>query len=541
MPPLRVTSANALSTVRQLAADLARSVHEAGPLAAAPGLPRQLERLAADLPLMIEVWLDDETSEAQAREWLLGEEGGPAGVMLAFGASDRPVSTPTGQVAPAVLVWLSSAPPGVEPPLDRYALVISTKSDGLRGTSAAQDCMLVDRGGGPGVLTRLLTVPPLASSLDLLKSDGAARALETLAAVAGLAFEQELRTIRAKRTLSQQRGGGAQAKPPTVVNEVVGAIRLKLQRSFGELARGVEERFQTEFGSMSAPFWADVDRRLEAIDALDTEARVRTLATKLQAEAETAWLQLLRDRLWQHGVADLAALRDTLRAAGHDIEKTVGEADGPPVVIRFQQLSDERLTRLLDQHLLFQRKYQGEMVQHGPLEYISMARRYQTIVYMFLSAFGLSFLRSYREFMIPAAIALLSLGGLQVVNSVRRERVEKFARELEKLRDVLRSELRRMVSDMQRAWPAAVAQHLTDQVPYGIGSVETSIRDHYSRLAAEGAEERQRLQRQLQMYEVAERKLAAPAKARDGIAQNIAQLRGELRQLIVSTTRPQTR
>jgi hypothetical protein len=261
---------------------------------------------------------------------------------------------------------------------------------------------------------------------------------------------------------------------------------------------------------------------------------VKTLATRLAADDEQRWLDHLRATLWRHCLADLGAVRDTLRAAGKDLEQAVSDAGGPPVVVQFQAIADDRLTRILDAQVVASRKYQGEVPQRGPLEYIMMARRYQTVVFMFLSAFGLSFLRSYREFMIPAAVLLLSLGMLQMIHSVRRERIETLAKELEKVRELLRTESRRITTDVQRAWMTTIAQHLADQQPTILGQVESSIRDFFTRQTNDGAEERQRIQRQLQAFEASERKLAAPAKARDALAQAIAQVRGELRQLIAA-------
>jgi len=255
----------------------------------------------------------------------------------------------------------------------------------------------------------------------------------------------------------------------------------------------------------------------------------------LPAATEDEWLQSVRDALRRHCVADLSALRDTLRGAGHDAERVVADAGGPPLVVQFQAITDERLNRILDAHVVLQRKYQGEIPQRGALEYVMMARRYQTVVFMFLSAFGLSFLRSYREFMIPAAILLLSFGMLHMIHSVRRERAETMAKELDKVRDVLRAESRRIVADVQRAWTSLVAQHLTDQMPHVLTQVESSVREHFNRLASEGAEERQQLQRQLQTFEAAERKLATPVRNRELLAQAGAQVRGELRQLIATS------
>lgn len=562
MAAIRVTPATALSTVRQLGADLLKWVNEAGQLSAAPHLGRQVQDFSAALgnPISVEVWLDDGTPTEDAARWLFGAEPAvssviPAGsathdgligsrpARLVFSTSAQPLRSPTGQLSPALLVWMQSEDSTTsEATIDNRPLVLVTgKTLPIGDPRGAQDHITVQRSEPSGVLARLFESQAMSQAPELFQADAGARALEALAAIAGLAFEQEGRSIRAKRTLTQQRAAATQARPGAVpLNELVAGLRARLQRNFGDLARGIDERFELTFASQASAFWRNVDEQLAQVNALDSEPRVKTVATRLPAETEENWLQMLRLALWQHCVSDLGALRDTLRAAGNDVERAVAEADGPPMVVRFQQISDDRLIRILDAHLLFQRKYQGEMPKRGALEYMMMARRYQTIAFMFLSAFGLSFLRQYREFMIPAAIALLSLGVLQMIHSVGRERAETLAKELEKIRDLLRAESRRIVGEVQRAWPALISQHLSDQLPLVLGQVEASIREQLSRQANEGTEERQRLQRQLQAFEVAERKLTAPEKAREGVAQGVAQVRGELRQLIANALRGAT-
>jgi hypothetical protein len=552
-----VTPATALAQVRQLASELSRLLADAGPLTAAPHLARQVEALqAACAPgsaLSVEVWIDDGTGPEEAVTWLLGAPGDtlrPAAdgapltatiaskpVSLLLASSARPVPFATGRLSANVLVWLqdASASDAMEPA--ERALLVTTRRANIP-TASAQEFLVIERAAPPGVLTRVFGSPASGQVLDLLHADAAARALEALTAIAGLAFEQELRGIRARRALTQQRTSAAQTRQaPAALTDIAGALRARLQRSFADFARGVDERFSAAMSSPVSPFWKELEERLAAIDTLDRELRVKTIATRIPADVEDDWLEALRAGLVRHCLADLGALRDTLRAASHEVEKVVVEAGGPPLVVPLQQITDERLTRILDASLITQRKYQGEIPKQGLFEYLMMARRYQTLVFMLLSAFGLSFLRSYREVMIPVVITLLSLGVLQMIHSVRRERVEVQLKELEKVRELLRAETRRMLGDVQRAWPALIAQHLSEQLPIVLAQVETAIREHVSRMTADGNEERQRLQRQMQAFEVSERKLIAPQKARDGLAQASAQIRGELRQLIAAALR----
>lgn len=178
-------------------------------------------------------------------------------------------------------------------------------------------------------------------------------------------------------------------------------------------------------------------------------------------------LRILRERISAHCIGDLVALKDLYRIVSAEVDRVLDAAGGPPVVpIQFGYLPDEKLERLLERSVSLERRYQGELPRSGFFEYVMMARRFQVILFMFISAFGLSFLRQYQSFMVPASILLLSFGGLYVWHWVKKERVESTRRELEKAREALRGEVKRMLSELQRGWAQALQQHLSDQQPH---------------------------------------------------------------------------
>ena len=557
MATLRVTSTTALMLVRTLSSDLRRFVTDAGALSAAPQLPRHLEDLASGCaptsPLAIEVWIDEGGNVDEAVSWLLGaapERWSTTArgrrvaeatlvttpVRLVIGTAAEPEFWPSSAPGAAMIVWFHGDASAGEPGPDDDRVVLHISNADRIPAGSQRDQLWLRREAPAGPLPRMLASAkePL---IDVLHADAVAKALESLAAIAGLAFAQEARDIRAKRTLAQQRSPATSARAPAAQSDLMGGVRTRLHRVFTDFARGLDDRFVTAITAPSAGFWQDLEKTLESIDRIEQEVRVKTVATRLPAESEAVWLEMVRSALRRHGVADLSAMRDMLRVEGQEVEKAVAQAGGPPVVVQFQALTDERLDRVLNQYVASQRTYHGELPKPGFFEYLTIARRYQMVVFMFLSAFGLSFLRTYREFMIPAAILLLSLGGLQVAQSVRRERVESIEKELEKIKELLRNESKRIVGDVNRAWTGALSQHLADQLPVVLGGIEATVRDYFARQANESAEERQRLQRQLQAFETAERRLMAPEKSREAVANGVAKVRTELRQLLVSGLR----
>ena len=88
-----------------------------------------------------------------------------------------------------------------------------------------------------------------------------------------------------------------------------------------------------------------------------------------------------------------------------EVEEFLTSRGGPPVIPQLQFLPEERVQRLIDNCMVLQRHYSGDMATHGFFEYAMAARRYLTLLFMGLSAFGLlSYFRRSMIIMLPILI-----------------------------------------------------------------------------------------------------------------------------------------
>jgi hypothetical protein len=148
------------------------------------------------------------------------------------------------------------------------------------------------------------------------------------------------------------------------------------------------------------------------------------------------------------------------------------------------------------------------------------------------SMFGMaSLMRSYKEFTIPLTILLVGFGTYSVITSTAQQRAENTEREVEAARLALRPDVRRILADVQKGWPALVSDHLSHQVAALVAAVEAAVRDHFTRRGAEQNPERERLQRRIAVLEAADKRLLPVRKQREALAGSIEQVRAELRNL----------
>jgi hypothetical protein len=130
---------------------------------------------------------------------------------------------------------------------------------------------------------------------------------------------------------------------------------------------------------------------------------------------------------------------------------------------------------------------------------------------------------------------LLAIGAWRVYRALPRERAESMEREIEKARDILRAEAKRIFSEAERGWTSAISDALRDEQATVLLQFEAAVREGQSRRNSEMAEERSRVQRAMEGLQHAEGQLSVSAKTRDSVLNAGAQLRGALRQLIAAS------
>jgi len=383
---------------------------------------------------------------------------------------------------------------------------------------------------------------PWSGCTELLMAHSLANALDSQANVFGMALEGELRGLKAKRALAQQKATKFQQRPGTSsATELMSDIRSRLQRHFNEFLQGANVRMQTFVAPQNGPIAQGLEEWLAGLSDLERATTSTSTIISLPPKAEEEVLRILHDQLFRYCTSDMIATKDFFGIVHRELDQLMSEVNVPAISWQFRVLDDQKALRILEGQIIFQRHYKGELPKKGFFEYFMSARRYLTVLFMIMSAIGFSRWRSNPEFMIPTSILLLGIGSLVVARTVKRERIEGHERELEKAKEMIRVETRRMLTEVQRAWTALLDQYLAEQQQDCIIAMENRIREHFARATSETAEERQRVQRQMQGLDTSERRLMPLLKNKDAISNAIAQMRGEFRQLLLTSLKVPSR
>jgi|GEM_PF-5188561 len=368
--------------------------------------------------------------------------------------------------------------------------------------------------------------PPWAQAGKMACAWSVTRALSSLETAFSVLLEKEGRALTAKKAALEKRAShsGGVSNP----NEVLGEVRGYLQKRFDLF----QKEASAELADLVAPHDGTLTREIEAriagFSGFDLEKKPKVDVITVPKAVEEGLLRHAREALAERLNGQWVRMRELLRQSGSRVESILDDHDAPPVALHFQHLPQQRMETILERGVGLSRPYRGELARRGPMDYFMAARRYQMLFFMIFGAFGLSFIRSYTLFAIPAGIVLLAFGMLTVVNGAKKQRAEAEDKELGKARDALRTDLARSLAEVQKAWDQAVSNHLSAQQSQALETVETTVKSVAAEAGRAAAEAKELAQQQMKGLDATQRKITDGARKAEASAADLEALSGQL-------------
>ena len=404
------------------------------------------------------------------------------------------------------------------------------------GSQDAWVCRAVglEAGQTEETLSTLLGEPAWSSALELAGAWSGAKTLLSLYEAFAVALESETRSLGAKRAvIEQQASQQAATSNPT---EVIGQVRGILQKRFDGFQKRLGANLDRLIDPHEGTLAIEMEGVIEALDELGVEKRPKIDVMTVPESVQQQLLGRTTEELSALVRTEITRLDALLEEAEKSVVETVETKGGPPTTVHLTRLPRAALANQLERSVVLQRGYRGEVARRGPMDFFMAARRYQMIFFMVASAFGLSFIRSYREFTIPVGVLLLSYGLLSVVNSARRQRAETEEKELSKAKDNLRSDMQRAMNDVRRAWEQTISGHLSEQQSAVLEAIDQSMKAFAAEANRQAAQQRELVQQQLKTLETSKRKVAEGAKKAELSRQDLGPLIDQLQTFYAAAT-----
>jgi len=381
-----------------------------------------------------------------------------------------PVSTGLTEGAAPGPWWRDLCTPGMQV-LDPLALVIPTATSPLQG--AVSECF-------------------------------DAWALQVSAVRLGLAVfaikerhEHELRQIQVRRQrdemdLRPEIGSDINLRRPFDL------ARVALSDELAALAKAPLETARRSFlpeGSLTQALGHQL-RRLEHAD-LEREPGAKSIKLSLAAIAQGQLVQTLRRTLKEELSRDVSQTVEGLEALRQQLEPELEAAVAEPVRLTLPAPEADSLWAQIGDMVSIDIRYRGEMPRRGIFQRLGEGRKAVFAGMMVLSLLGSFVGFSWRGIGVLGfafLLVFLAVVGL-TYRSWKQEDAERLDKELERVREQLHSECRRVATEVQREKQARLAAHLEQIKRQTLMRIDDLMRERQTREQAALNEQRERARR----------------------------------------------
>ncbi len=336
------------------------------------------------------------------------------------------------------------------------------------------------------------------------------RRLQQAAAAYIERYEQEVRQTQLRRSREDQ---ALRVDPPGFENpgkRAFESLKLRAHEDLGALAKiGVESSRRSLLSD------GVLTRALhEQLASLTTDDLHRELAPKsikltLDDAFQTHLQRALRKSLKEELLKDLATMRDGLDALRGELEVGLTKTQGQPVTLSLPPPAETEIWSRMGELINVEIRYRGEMPRRGFMQRLGEGRRMVFAVMMILSLVGSLAGFSWRGLYVVGIIFLLLFIGSVVFTyrSWKHEDEDKFATELERVREQLGMECKRIAAEVQREKQQRLGEHLDASKRALTLRVDELARDQMQRELEEANQQRERAKARARKIEQVQREL----------------------------------
>jgi hypothetical protein len=352
--------------------------------------------------------------------------------------------------------------------------------------------------------------------------------------------QQDLRQHDARRKMLVRRAASLNdAAPDRALAEALGPVRRMVEERRAKLEAALAEGHRERLLPTAIPN-NQINNLLEDLTAEDiakeTLGRVVQLSVAPRVRQEVR--RLVGDLIRGDLHADLERLDREVKAIGEEAVARVEAAGGGSLSIVPEMLEESTVWKSLEESIHLDSRYRGELAHKGRRERLFsmeflMHCRMPFLAMMSVMTPILVFWEDLRKPLLRLAPLLFLTGAFLAFRGMQEEEHKAEERELVRLRDTLRSEIRRLYEQALGDWSKRAGQHLNGVVN-GIGQqVDEHLRVRVAEKARESGRERVALQDKLKVVDHRIHELG-------GLAQQVGRVRQsavEARQVLERSAR----
>ena len=386
-------------------------------------------------------------------------------------------------------------------------------------------------------LTKLTAPSPFTGQIgslrDTLRLSASSRRLSFAIEALRERFDQDTRQLQSRRSREEQISRLESAISDPAIRRSFELARLQIQEDLAALQKSTTESSRRSLLPDGAVTSA-LQQQLESLRPEDVvkEAGTKSVKLSLSPDFKTHLQRALRKAMKDELALDLVTLRDGATALRQEIEKQLETGGLGPVSLAVPAPSESDIWPRLSEIVSVELRYRGEMSKRGFLQRLGEGRRMVFAVMMILSLMGSMIGFSWRGIgIIGIAFLLLFIGTVIYTSRAwKREDAEKLESELDRIRDQLESECKRLVGEVQRVKQARIADHLDQMKRALLLRIDDLQRERQQREQEQHGEARERARARM-------RKLEQQLKDLQAHVSRIGKLRQDGTHLVADTQR----
>jgi hypothetical protein len=285
------------------------------------------------------------------------------------------------------------------------------------------------------------------------------------------------------------------------IRSVMDKIRVNLEDDLAGLTEAIDQHNRLAL-SPNGPVMAALANMLEELDELE-EGETTPKAIKL--EVPDYFVSRLRSMIHEAVDTqfrdDMSIVRSEIENAELELRKTIAEHVVNKSLPKLPRFDEERLRSVINAMISVDIRTKGEIPKQGIMKVISGGRQkaFMLIISLNLVLGGLLAKGTNIKTALGAGVAVLFIGGIiGSVLAIRKDRQELKLKELERVKEAVTNDARRLFSDSQREIQNRVSNYCNDLKKKALREADEILKAHMSEKLSESEEERLSLQARIE-------------------------------------------
>lgn len=348
----------------------------------------------------------------------------------------------------------------------------------------------------------------LAERLDAAHKTASETSLQRIARYLQTIVADETKALELRRQLLQVDAAGGRKVGLGGSSDLTNRVRGVVQKNIIDTERSFKLKYDGLNRSKQGEFQIGISNLLgrlttEQIRTVDRASKTETYETEVDPQFVDRFTQDLRKPMLQQMEDDVRFVEQIRKMTIDQINSVLASEGLKPIDQRNLHVADLQPQAVSDSHFFINRKYSGEVTKDGMMQYFIALRDYTGMIMVLVGILApltliatapdadpdsvlaiinkagraMKNFRAYITFITALLVAgMLIYGFVDLRRRIPLRRIEEREREVQRSRDALEQEARRMYSDGSRDWLAQLATYIRDLAASINAEVEQSLR-----------------------------------------------------------------